>query len=340
MSKLTQAQIAKALQATPSSKPVIEVDDVNLDVSLEELDNFGDKESIKEMYTSVKSYNKMLGEKITFVNKALTAAVPFTRENLYLMCGYSGNGKSTIAANISYPLWKEGKKTLVISNEEPKQDIIYRIACLELGYNFNDYKKGLMPQSQQIECMKLYPEICKFVKVVDVNFNNGISSTLEGIKNILTQVESADYSAVMIDYFQQIKKSVVNPNRSGLDVLTDLRMWLGRYIRKSNIPVVLFAQLHSLGKRNNQELDSRIKDCPSVYEPSTVVVEIIPDFENKTTKFIIKKDRFGYQGMKIECAFDKGRYIEITAAHLEKAQQAKIDMLLNKAGIEGEDEDM
>lgn len=334
MSKLTPEQIAKALQSTPSSKSDVKVEvDVNLDVSLSELDSFGDKESIKEMYDSVKSYNKMLGEKITFVNKALTAAIPFTRENLYLMCGYSGNGKSTIAANISYPLWKEGKKTLVISNEEPKQDIIYRIACLELGYNFNDYKKGLMPQAQQLECMKLYPEICKFVKVVDVNFNNGISSTLEGIKKILTQVENADYSAVMIDYFQQIKKSVVNPNKSGLDVLTDLRMWLGRYIRKSNIPVVLFAQLHSLGKRNNQELDSRIKDCPSVYEPSTVVVEIVPDFENKITKFIIKKDRFGYQGMKIECAFSKGRYIEITAAHLQKIQEEKINNLMTQAGL-------
>ncbi len=338
MSKLTNEQIAKALHATPSSKQVVDTDNADLDVSLEELDNFGDKDSIKEMYQSVKSYNQMLGEKITFVNKALTAAIPFTRENLYLMCGYSGNGKSTIAANISYPLWKEGKKTLVVSNEEPKQDIIYRIACLELGYNFNDYKKGLMPKAQQLECMRLYPEICKFVKVVDVNFNNGITSTLEGIKNILTQVESADYSAVMIDYFQQIKKSVKNPNRSSLDVLTDLRLWLGRYIRKSNIPVVLFAQLHSLGKRNNQELDSRIKDCPSVYEPATVVVEIVPDFENKTTKFLIKKDRFGYQGMKIECAFDKGKYIEITAEHMQKTQDAKIEALMEEAGMGETDE--
>jgi hypothetical protein len=125
---------------------------------------------------------------------------------------------------------------------------------------------------------------------------------------------------------------VNNPARSSFETLTDLRMWLGKYIRESNIPVVLFAQLHSLGKRNNQELDSRIKDCPSVYEPSTVVVEIVPDFENKTTKFLIKKDRFGYQGMKIECAFDKGRYIEITADHMEKVKQEKLTNLLTQVG--------
>lgn len=340
MGKLTQEQIAKALSATPGKQQEeVNLDDVNLDVSLEEVDSFGDKESIKEMYDSVKSYNKMLEEKITFINKALTAAVPFTRENLYLMCAYSGHGKSTIAANISYALYKEQKKTLVISNEEPKQDIVYRIACLELGYNFNNYKKGLMPKSQQLECMKLYPEICKYVKIIDVSYNNGISFTLEGIKNILKTVETADYSAVMIDYFQQIKKSVHSPGRKGLDVLTELRMWLGKYIRTSNIPVVLFAQLHSLGKRNNAELDSRIKDCPSVYETATVCVEVIPDFETKTTKFLIKKDRFGYQGMKIECAFDKGKYVEITAEHLAKIQQQKVDDLLAKAGVTDEDLD-
>jgi archaellum biogenesis ATPase FlaH len=335
MGKLTQEQIAKALNA----KPDINTDDIELNVSLEEIDSFGDKESMKEMYTSVADYNKMLDQKITFINKALTAAIPFTRENLYLMCGYSGNGKSTIAANISFSLYQEKKKTLVISNEEPKQDIIYRIACLELGYNFNDYKKGLMPKSQQLECMKLYPKICEYVKVIDVNYNNGITFTVEGIKNILKAVKTADYSAVMIDYYQQIKKSVINPSRKGLDVLTDLRMWLGQYIRSSNIPVVLFAQLHSLGKRNNVELDNRIKDCPSIYETSTVCVEIVPDFENKTTKFLIKKDRFGYQGMKIECIFDKGKYVEITAAQLQKIQQEKVESLLNQAGLTDEDLD-
>lgn len=336
MSKLTPEQIANALNTT-SNDSKVNLDTTKINVSLEELDSFGDKESIKEMYESVNDYNKMLDEKITFINKALTAAVPFTRENLYLMCAYSGHGKSTIAANISYSLWKESKKTLVISNEEPKQDVVYRIACLELGYNFNDYKKGLMPKSKQLECMKLYPSICEYVKIIDVSYNNGISFTIEGIKNILMAVETADYSAVMIDYFQQIKRSVMSPNRSGLDVLTELRIWLGKYIRTSNIPVVLFAQLHSLAKRNNAELDSRIKDCPSVYETATVCVEIIPDFETKITKFLIKKDRFGYQGMKIDCAFDKGKYVEITAEHMEKIQQQKINNLLST--VSGEEAD-
>ena len=68
-------------------------------------------------------------------------------------------------------------------------------------------------------------------------------------------------------------------------------------------------------------------------------IEIIPDFETKTTAFHIKKDRFGYQGMKIECAFDKGKYIPVTAAHMEQAQKDRIDNLLDQAGIKDMDDE-
>ena len=327
MAKLTNEDIAKALKATPSTSQSKSTS-FDVDVSLDEVEQFGDKQSIQKMYKDIASYNKMLKEKITFINPALSAAIPFTRENLYLICAYTGNGKSTIAANISYPLWKEGKKTLVITNEEPQQDVLYRIACLELGYNFNDYKKGTMPMAHQKDCALLFPEISKHVKVIDVNYKGGLSTKIEGVKNALEAVKNADYSAVMIDYFQLIQYSVVDPQRSRYNVLNDLRIWLGQYIRSSNIPVVMFAQLHSMAKRTNVELDSRIKECPGILEPSTVVLEVIPDFDNKTTTFLIKKDRFGFQGMRVECGFSKGKYVELTAEHILAAQQEKVDEMI------------
>jgi replicative DNA helicase len=347
MSKITPEELAAALKATPSFRNkqntnIIGVDQnksIDVSVSFDEIDNFGDVESIKEMYQDIASYNRMIQQRITFINPALTKAIPFTRENLYLICAYSGNGKSTIAANISLPLWKEGKKTLVIANEESKQDVLYRIACLDLGYNFNDYKKGTMPIAQQKECMKLFIEISKFVKVLDVNYKDGLTTKFEGVKNALEAVKSEDYSAVMIDYFQLIRYSVVDNTRSTYSVLDDLRIYLGQYIKKSNIPVVLFAQLHSMGKRNNVELDSRIKECPGIIEPSTVILEVVPNFEDKLTTFIIKKDRFGLQGQAIDCAFDKGKYVEITAEHMKKVTQQKLANLQRMAGIDNDADD-
>lgn len=287
-------------------------DPADLTVDLNEVNAFGNNESIKRMFGNIAAYNKMLRERIIFINDDLTKAVPFTRENLYLITAYTGSGKTTVAANISYPLWKQGKKSLVLSNEESEHDILFRVACLELGLNFNDYKKGLMSIEDQKRVAVLFPDIGKYIKVLDVNYKAGLTTKLEGIQNALTAVQNQDYSCAMIDYYQLIKYSAYNKSAKPFDVLNDLRIWMGRYIKNSNIPIVLFAQLHSQSKRQGKDLDNKIKDCPAVMEPATVILEVIPNFEKKTTSFLIVKDRFGLQGRKIECGFDKGRYVPLT----------------------------
>lgn len=295
-----------------AKKNIVDSDDNSIAVSLTDIENFGNKASLMKMWENIAAYNRMLSEKITFVNDSLTRAIPFTRENLYLICAFTGNGKSTIAANISYPLWKENKKTLVISNEESEQDVLMRIACLESGDNFNDYKKGRMQISTQAKLIKRFIEISKFVKVLDVNYKGGLTTKMEGIKNALEAVKTQDYSCVLIDYYQLIQYSATDPSKKRYDVLNDLRIWLGQYIKTANIPIVMFAQLHSYGKRSNPELDSRIKECPGIMEPSTVIIEAVPDFENNLMDFAIKKDRFGLQGKRVPCKFFNGRYADCT----------------------------
>jgi replicative DNA helicase len=300
-----------------------------LEVSFEDVDSFGNQESLKEMYVNIKKYNDMLAQKITFINGALSAAIPFTRENLYLITAYTGSGKSTIAANISYPLWKQGKKTLVISNEESKQDVLFRIGCLELGYNFNDYKKGKMPLQQQTEVAKLFPMISDYVKVLDVTYKGGLTTKIEGVKNALMAVKSSDYSCAMIDYYQLIKYSVEQPDRDGYNVLNDLRIWLGQYIKDTNIPIVLFAQLHSASKRQVKDIDGRIKDCSAIIEPATVIIEAIPNYDDLQTEFVIHKDRFGYAGQRIVCGFDKGRYVNMTNEFMDQVMHKKLSNIQN-----------
>lgn len=328
MAKLNQEQVDQILK---SNGLATSEEQSALDVSLDEINSFGDKDSIKEIYTDIANYNRMIREKITFCNDSLTKAIPFTRENLYLMCAYSGNGKSTIAANISFPLWKEGKKTLIISNEEDKKDILFRIGCLELGLNFNDFKKGHMAMEDQLKVSKMFPEISQYAKVLDVNYKNGLTTKVEGVKNALEAVKNEDFSCIMIDYFQLIKFSVERPNAKTYEVLNDFRIWLGQFIKRANMPVVLFAQLHSQGKRNNKDLDSRIKDCPTIYEPATVVIEVIPNFEDKTSDFLIHKDRFGLSGQRITCGFQHGRYVNMTPEYLEEIRKREADRKIKEA---------
>ena len=338
MAKITPDKISRILQGSPREAPKIEI-------SYDEIDGLGSKEDVTAMFKNIAKYNAMLKERITFINSTITAAVPFTKENLYLICGYSGNGKSTIAANVSYPLWQEKKKSLVITNEESREDVYMRIACLHLGSNFNEYKKGLMPATKQIECAKLFPFIAQYVKVADVNFAHkaieNATATVEGVKALLSSVMNSDYSCVMLDYYQLIKRSIDRPDTSTYEVLNDFRIWLGQFIKRAEIPVVVFAQLHSLGKRNNKDLDNRIKHCADIYETSTVVLEVIPNFEERTSDFLIVKDRFGLAGNRIACAFEKGRYVNISEEVMNKLRNEKVSDLKNLIDGEksGEDAD-
>lgn len=302
--KLTPEQIQQQLKLAGKG-PVKEVD-----ITLDSIESFGDKDSMREMLTDIGKYKKMLSQRITLINDALSATIPFTRENLYLFCAYTGSGKSTVAANITYPLWLQQKKTLVISNEESKQDILFRIACLHLGYSFNDYKKGLMPHEHMMEVVSLFPEISQYVKVLDVTYQDGITTKIEGIKKALEAVKKEDsYSCVLIDYFQLVKYSIKDSKKTAYENLNDLRVWLGQYIKGSTMPVVLFAQLYSVSKKGGaKDIDTRIKDCSAIVEPATVIIEIVPNYDNRTSEFIIHKDRFGKQGNKIVCSFDNGRY--------------------------------
>lgn len=335
--KLNTQQIAEQLKLAGKGLKA----EVNL--SLDDIESFGNKDSMREMITNISKYKKMLNERIILINDALSASIPFTRENLYLFCAYTGAGKSTVAANITYPLWKQKKKTLVISNEESKQDVLFRIACLDLGLSFNDYKKGTMPHEDILKVVSLFPDISNYVKVLDITYQDGLTTKIEGIKKALESVkQESSYSCVLIDYYQLVKYSIKDPKKTAYENLNDLRIWLGQYIKSSTMPVVLFAQLYSLSKKGGaKDIDSRMKDCSAVVEPATVIIEIIPNYDNQTTTFLLCKDRFGKQDTKVICGFEKGRYITLSDDEVQQrtlrgklsTASAKLDHLVGMAAL-------
>jgi replicative DNA helicase len=295
----------------------LKVDNLS-DISLSNIESFGNDESLRSMLHKMASYDSKLKEKIILINERISAAIPFTKGSLYLFCAYTGSGKSTAAANISYPLWKQNKKILVISNEEEEQDVIMRIACLDLKLNFNDYKNGVMTGADKMRCLALFKEITTFVKVKDVTLSSGkhegLTTKVEGIKKLLEAVKKEnEYSCVLIDYYQLIKYSINDPKKTSYENLNDLRIWLGQYIKSSTMPIVLFVQLYSQSKRQSKggDIDNRIKDCSAIVEPASVIIEIVPNYDAATSDFIIHKNRYGIHG-KITCGFEAGRYVNLS----------------------------
>lgn len=307
-----------------------------IEINDSEMEGFGGKESVLNAWKEIHSYNKMLEERNTLINDSMTKAFPFAKQNLYLFCAYTGSGKSTVAANIAYPLWLQKKKVLYISNEEPYQDVIFRIAALHKGYSFNDWKRGKMPQEKIAECMKLFPSIMDFINVKDVLWRDGLTTKLEGVKALLEWIKNKEYSCVVIDYYQLIKDSTNDKSKSRYDVLNDLRAWLGLYIKGCDIPVCLFVQLHSIGKRGGvKDIDHRIKECPPIIEPASVIIEIAPNYDNYTSDFIIHKDRFDRAGVKITLPLDNGRFNNHLSDQELEARKLRIQRQQSEKDFEG-----
>jgi hypothetical protein len=59
-----------------------------------------------------------------------------------------------------------------------------------------------------------------------------------------------------------------------------------------------------------------------------------PNFEDRTTDFILHKDRFGLAGNKIKTLFDRGRFIKYDHEAVKSQQNAIVDDIQDKLEID------
>ncbi len=288
-------------------------------------DSAGSAESAKQIYTSISEDRRVIKEGITFINKGLTDVIPFARGSLYLIGAISGHGKSTTAANVSFPLYQQNKKVLVIANEEVKHHVLGRIACLELGLDFNMWRNAKMDRDTRRRVDLLLPKVEKYVHVLGTDQQKRVS-TMEGLQTVLEAVKDTDYSCILIDYFQNISSSVEVPSLERQQVLYHMRDYLNSYVTRAKMPVVLFVQLMPLPPNSqSRQFEARIKWCRGIYEAATTAIEIVRIKSENKSMFVIDKDRFGMADVSIECKFDSGRYVFIDPMTLADEITSKDD---------------
>ena len=260
---------------------------INVDKSIESIQARGErlKQESEELAESLK-YRQ------PFISSALSRMAPFSYTNLLLVCGKTGEGKSTTVANIAIPLIKGGKKVLIITNEEREVDVMNRISCIELGFDYGDYADFTEGQKQKLS--ETRDSLLGQVTVIDQNFNNNtdFTTTLEGIKSILNSLvkNSNQYDAIIIDYYQKITTSKLNPKAASWEVLEKLSIFLDNFRKIYKAPIVLMCQLHP-NNNEDTEIETRIKSGKSIAVVSTFIVEIKPNFQDRTTEWICHKKR-------------------------------------------------
>jgi len=260
-----------------------------------------------------------LKNRLPFVNKELTELVPFSYPNLLLIGAKTGHGKSTFLANAAYTLVGNGKKVLVISNEEMGVNVYNRIACLHRGYNINKFQTFTDEMHQDIKDLRAKFYRSNRLKVIDADYPDmkDATITLEGLKFILDKLleeqernkGNATYDAVMIDYLQKIDTSRDNPRLQGWEVMKRVADMLDVFYKKYHAPVVAFSQLKP-EESEGQDIEYRVKGGKSIYVSCTYCLELKPIKEMRKTDFIVHKHRFNDRvNSVLEQGHDNGKYI-------------------------------
>lgn len=230
-------------------------------------------------------------------------------QGLYLVGAISGQGKSTALRNIlaGYVMAGRSRKARVLTNEESSMTVYDGVACVLLGMDFSKHQnnKNTAPERQRIEEKAYELMECIDVEAGDSNFD---MSCMEDVQRVLKfSEEQDDAGLVCLDYWQTVNHSRDNEEWESFRVLKELGHFLKGYGQRASCPVLNFVQLQ--GKMDSKDFKSRIENDKTIYNHAFGAIEIVPDFENKTSKFVIVKDRLGgATGEVVEMSFVNGQY--------------------------------
>jgi hypothetical protein len=242
--------------------------------------------------------------------------IPLKKGN-YLFGGKTGDGKSTLLANIIAHFLRNSKKfVIVLLNDEPEEYIFTRVACVLRGKDWIKWVNGALPEDALIEIEKCVSKLKKrlFVNTIPNETRKDIKTVnprhLLHIKRVLyrAQVESERWGLIAVDYLQRI---TIPENRSlpTWEVYKELGDFLHDHGNSSKIPTLLFAQLKP--PYQGGDFFSRIEGVNTIGANATVGIEIKPDRSTRTTTFIVHKDKYGTLAEKgVKAALEGTKYVK------------------------------
>lgn len=274
----------------------------------------------------VKDYMSHAKNSQVFLNKSFKGKVPMFARNLIFVGGESGNGKSTITANLAFSAISQSKRVLVLTNEEHTTDVFNRITCLIKGWNYSSDHSDF--SEEQIQTFQDYIDILsKKLNVIDDAYgdSSGVTTTIEGIQGIMEKliVGQIKYDLILIDYYQNIDSSSKNPGLSEWQVQERVCRYLDSFKNRYDAPIIVLGQLKAYDEEKTP-FKIRIEGRKTIYNSSTTCLEIQRDSENLRSKFIVRKSRFPASlGQEIFVGFSKGRFVEYNQEFALKVESDK-----------------
>ena len=314
--------------------------------------NFGamSEENIDRLVLDNDEYMEAAKNAMMFINKEFKKTVPYFRKNLILVGGDTGDGKSTTVANIVFstitrnnPLTGKPLRVLVLSNEEAPEDFYNRITCLIMGWRYTNHDQ--FTDEQRSTFKEYIPKLAKDGRLTIIgDVYNGVpgwTTSVEGIETIFNNLirDNEIYDVVIIDYYQNIRYSKVDPKIDEYNCQRKLSGVLDQMKLRYPGPIIVMAQMKRLvDEDDTTPFNVRLKGSKLICDKATFICELIPERALLRSKWKVWKSRFtDAVGECIYTGYDRGRFVPYsdefkknTAAlvlkNLEEAEEQKLGL--------------
>lgn len=241
-------------------------------------------------------YMDAIKNRLPFINKELSDFICLGGKTLYLVCGGTGGGKSTSVGSIIGPVIDQGKKVLVIVNEEAREDVYNRVACQRLGKSFIMFKKAMLHPAEVDHINQEAESLQSVLTVIDTDFkkNPDFVTTPQGIEKVM-EAFAFDHDMVVLDYYQNISRSTASSGDTRPEPhVHQLKFchWINSFKNRYGKPIVVVSQIRKPNKTDSQTFEERLMGSKYIATVSLIHIELRADFANYTTTFLCHKDRF------------------------------------------------
>lgn len=292
------------------------------------------QESSRRQFDNAKKKMRILTEV-----PELSDVVPFYAEEMILMAATTGTGKTTACVNITHSLMIQGKRPVVITNEESATSFINKMSALFINKRFA--KIDQMDEETKKRFIDLVPTVASRVSIIDAEFaiNNGLNipnltNTVEGLETIVDKLieESKNgrvYDAVIIDYYQKFNSSSRDPKLGPFECQEIAANTLERLRINYPAPIVVFAQIDKSTKEG-LPFEKRIQGRKIICNFSTVNLEMIVDKKLSTTRFDFHKGRnLDFPDKDIVCGWRAGKYVKYDQNFIDEVTTKRLSYLQN-----------
>ena len=136
-------------------------------------------------------------------------------------------------------------------------------------------------------------------------------------------VKDSKIDLIIVDYYQNIDKSVDNPDLADWQVQYRFAKFLDQYKNRSKSTIVVLAQKKG-GNGKDLSFKESIEGRKSILNVATCALNVVADKENYATAFEIKKSRFNdCMGEVVKVGWEKGKYVPYSTEFRQKAMMAK-----------------